>query len=107
MRCPLTRRGKPRARAVRTPGGPQQLFGKIGDEPFLGDKALLEAAGDHVAPNHPRAGGLEALERADKALYEAKHDGRNCTYFEGTRFGDTAHGILHQYGCQKNGILDE
>jgi len=25
----------------------------------------------------------EALERADKALYEAKEQGRNCCYFEG------------------------
>ncbi len=28
-------------------------------------------------------GVLEALERADKGLYEAKENGRNCAYFEG------------------------
>jgi two-component system cell cycle response regulator len=37
--------------------------------------AIIQSSGDHTVHS--------ILERADKCLYEAKHDGRNCTVFEG------------------------
>lgn len=64
----------------------ERLRRSIGEKPFkcnIPDGAMtvttsvggtIIEAGDHTVES--------VLERADKALYQAKHDGRNCTFFE-------------------------
>ncbi len=64
----------------------ERLRRSIGEKPFkcnIPDGAMtvttsvggtIIEAGDHTVQS--------VLDRADKALYQAKHDGRNCTFFE-------------------------
>lgn len=66
----------------------ERLRRSIADEPFPcsvegGSLRITTSIGGAII-GHGSHSITSVLERADKALYAAKHDGRNCTYFEGT-----------------------